>query len=146
MATMFNTLPARRVVRPFDAVFNQLFNDTLPGFATGTGFMPAADVFETAAGFELQLTLPGVAKEALTIDVQEGFLTVSGERKAPVTEGENAVKVRRAESSYGTFSRKFRLPETVNANAIQAELTDGVLRLTLPFDTDKTTKRLIEVR
>lgn len=146
MATMFNTLPARRAVRPFDAVFNQLFHDTLPGFAPATGFMPAADVLETATGFELLLTLPGVAKDALTIDVQEGTLTVSGERKAPVTEGENAVKVRRAESGYGTFSRKFRLPETVNAAAIGAELTDGVLRLTLPFDTDKTTKRLIEVR
>ncbi|WP_165903763.1 Hsp20/alpha crystallin family protein [Hymenobacter gummosus] len=146
MATLFNTLPARRAVRPFDAVFSQLLNDTLPGFTPNTGFHPAADVLETATGFELQLTLPGVAKEALTIDVQEGTLTVNGERKAPVTEGENAVKVRRAESSYGTFSRKFRLPDTVNQNAIQAEMTDGVLRLTLPFDTDKTTKRQIEVR
>jgi HSP20 family protein len=146
MATLFNTLPARRAVRPFDAVFNQLFHDTLPGYTSNAGFLPAADVFETATGFELQLTLPGVAKDSLTIDVQEGQLTVSGERKAPVTEGENAVKVRRAESSYGTFSRKFRLPETVNQNAIQAEMADGVLRLTLPYDSDKTTKRQIEVR
>ncbi|OON68025.1 Hsp20/alpha crystallin family protein [Hymenobacter sp. CRA2] len=147
MATLFNTLPARRAVRPFDAVFNQLFNDTLPGFtAANTGFLPAADVLETANGFELQLTLPGVLKDALTIDVHEGTLTVSGERKAPVMEGENAVKVRRAESSYGTFSRKFRLPDNVNHNAIEANLTDGVLRLTLPFDTEKTAKRLIEVR
>ncbi|RAK66823.1 Hsp20/alpha crystallin family protein [Hymenobacter edaphi] len=146
MATMFNTQPARRAVRPFDAVLSQLFNDTLPGYTTGAGFLPAADVLETATGFELLLTLPGVPKDALTIDVQEGTLTVSGERKAPVTEGENAVKVRRTESSYGTFARKFRLPETVNANAIEAHMTDGVLRLVLPFDTDKTTKRQIEVR
>lgn len=143
---MFNTLPARRAVRPIDAVFNQLFNDTLPGFTANAGFLPAADVLETANGFELLLTLPGVPKDALTIDVQEGTLTVSGERKAPVTEGENAPKVRRAESSYGAFARKFRLPDNVNANAIEAELTDGVLRLTLPYDTEKTTKRLIEVR
>ena len=146
MATLFNNLPARRPAHTFDAVLNQLFNDTLPGFTTSTGFMPAADVLETANGFELLLTLPGVPKEALTIDVQEGTLTVSGERKAPASEGENAPKVRRVESSYGSFSRKFRLPETVNVNAIEAEMTDGVLRLTLPYDIDKTAKRLIEVR
>ncbi|WP_460677745.1 Hsp20/alpha crystallin family protein [Hymenobacter coalescens] len=143
---MFNTLPARRATRPFDVVLNQLFNDTLPGFTTSTGFMPAVDVLETANGFELLLTLPGVPKDALTIDVQEGTLTVSGERKAPVTEGENAPKVRRVESSYGSFARKFRLPDTVNVNAIEAEMTDGVLRLVLPYDTEKTSKRLIEVR
>lgn len=143
---MFNTLPARRAVRPFDAVLNQLFNDTLPGFTPASGFMPAADVLETEAGFELLLTLPGVAKDALTIEVQEGHLTVSGERKAPATEGENAPKLRRIESSYGAFTRKFRLPDTVNINAIGAEMNDGVLRLTLPYDTDKTTKRQIEVR
>ncbi|AYA38491.1 Hsp20/alpha crystallin family protein [Hymenobacter oligotrophus] len=147
MATMFNSLPALRNARSFDSIVNQLLNDTLPGFTTtGTGFMPAADVLETANGFELLLTLPGVPKDALQIEVLEGTLTVSGERKAPATEGENAPKVRRIESSYGTFTRKFRLPDTVNAEAIEAELTDGVLRLVLPFDTVKTTKRQIEVR
>lgn len=144
---MFNSLPAVRNARSFDSIVNQLLNDTLPGFTTtGTSFMPAADVLETANGFELLLTLPGVPKDALQIDVLEGTLTVSGERKAPATEGENAPKVRRIESSYGTFTRKFRLPDTVNAEAIEAELTDGVLRLVLPFDTVKTTKRQIEVR
>ncbi|WP_400193516.1 Hsp20/alpha crystallin family protein [Hymenobacter sp. B81] len=148
MATlMYNSLPALGPSRALDAMFNQLLGDTLPGtHRPAAGFVPAADVLETAAGYELQLTLPGVPKDALTIDVQQGTLTVSGERKAPATEGEDAPKVRRRESSYGTFSRQFRLPDNVNAQAIEAELTDGVLRLTLPYDTDKTTKRLIEVR
>ncbi|UYZ58950.1 Hsp20/alpha crystallin family protein [Hymenobacter latericus] len=144
---MFNSLPALRNARSFDSMVNQLLNDTLPGFTTtSAGFMPAADVLETANGFELLLTLPGVPKDALQIEVLEGTLTVSGERKAPATEGEKAPKVRRIESSYGSFTRKFRLPDTVNAEAIEAELTDGVLRLVLPFDTAKTTKRQIEVR
>lgn len=144
---MFNSLPALRPARTIDAMMNQLLNDTLPGFGNaGTGFMPAADVLESTEGFELLLTLPGISKDALTIDVHEGTLTVSGERKAPATEGENAPKVRRVESSYGAFTRKFRVPETVNIDAIQAEMADGVLRLVLPFDTQKTAKRLIEVR
>jgi HSP20 family protein len=148
MATlMYNNLPALRPARAFNNVLTQLLNDTLPGAVRPTeGFVPAADVLETANGFEVLLTLPGVSKESLTLDVQEGTLTITGERKAPVTEGENAPKVRRMESSYGTFTRKFRLPDNVNAKAIEANLTDGVLRLVLPFDADKTAKHQIEVR
>ena len=57
-----------------------------------------------------------------------------------------APKFRRLETSYGAFTRSFRLPETVNVKAIAAELTDGILRLTLPFDTEKVTTQHIEIR
>ncbi|GAA4376999.1 Hsp20/alpha crystallin family protein [Hymenobacter koreensis] len=148
MATqMYNQTPALRPSRAFNAMFNHLLNDSLPGTNRPSGgFVPAADVLETANGFELLLTLPGVPKDSLTIDVQQGTLTVSGERKAPVIEGENGPKVRRMESSYGTFSRQFRLPENINGKAVEAELTDGVLRLVLPFDAEKTARYQIEVR
>ncbi len=91
------------------------------------------------------MALPGVSKEAVSIDFQDGQLVVAGERKAPEA-GENAPKFRRAETAFGTFRRVFRLPDTVNVKAISAELTDGLLRVVLPFDTDKTTKQHIEVR
>jgi HSP20 family protein len=71
---------------------------------------------------------------------------VTGNRPAPATEGEDAPKSHRLETRFGEFSRTFRLPETVNVKAISAELTDGLLRVTLPFDTEKVTKQHIEVR
>ncbi|RYU84328.1 Hsp20/alpha crystallin family protein [Hymenobacter persicinus] len=149
MATLvYNNRPS---VRPSRAAFNSVLNELLrdPQVASttpGTSFVPQADILESATGFELLLTLPGVAKDSLSIDFQEGNLVLSGERKAPVTGEENGVKFRRVETAYGTFRRTFRLPDTVDATAIEAELTDGVLRVTLPFDSKKVTKHHIEVR
>jgi HSP20 family protein len=133
--------------------------------------MPAADILETAEGFELHLALPGVKKEAVNIEFLDGELVISGDRTNPAAAAKEAAatateansadenkpavvapeapaapKFRRVETNYGTFSRSFRLPETVNVKAISAELTDGILRLTLPFDTEKVTKQHIEIR
>lgn len=139
----------RRPARAFNTLFGELLRETLPAGQNGqnpsTAFHPAADILETEAGFELQLALPGVSKDAVTIDFQEGQLVVSGERKAPEA-GESAPKFRRAETAYGSFRRAFRLPETVSVKAISAELTDGILRVSLPLDTEKATKQHIEVR
>jgi HSP20 family protein len=149
MATLvYNDRPS---VRPSRAVFNSVLNELLrdPQTTAATPeikFVPQADILESEAGFELLLPLPGVAKDALTIDFQEGNLVISGERKAPATGEENGRKFRRVETAYGSFRRTFRLPDTVDATAIEAELTDGVLRVTLPFDSKKVTKHHIEVR
>ncbi|WP_375415765.1 Hsp20/alpha crystallin family protein [uncultured Hymenobacter sp.] len=147
MNTLVYNRPALRPARAFNILFGELLRDTLPAApnAPSTAFHPAVDILETEAGFELQLALPGVAKDAVNIDFQEGQLVVSGERKAPQA-GENTPKFRRAETAYGSFRRAFRLPETVSVKAISAELTDGILRVSLPLDPEKTTKQHIEVR
>ncbi|GAC1592164.1 MAG: hypothetical protein NVS3B25_12390 [Hymenobacter sp.] len=133
-------------------------------------FTPAADILETTQGFELHLALPGVKKEAVSIEFLDGQLVVSGERPNPVAATKEAAatateapaadtnqpavlspehaaapKFRRTETAFGTFTRSFRLPETVNVKAIGAELADGILRVTLPFDTEKVTKQHIEI-
>lgn len=146
----------RRPGRAFNSVLNELLRDTLPtNTEASSKFAPQADVLESAAGFELHLALPGVSKEAVQIDFQEGKLVISGERKAPApiatpdtpkSEAENAPQFRRVETSYGTFSRRFRLPDTVDVTAIEAEMTDGILRVRLPFDGKKVTKHHVEVR
>ena len=148
MATLlYNNQPALRPTRAFNSLLNEVLRDALPAAPKpSTTFVPAADIYETSAGYELHLALPGVAKDAVNIDFQEGQLVVSGSRPAPAAEGEDAPKVRRLETRFGEFSRTFRLPETVNVKAITAELTDGLLRVVLPFDTEKVTKQHIEVR
>jgi HSP20 family protein len=148
MATLlYNNLPTLRPNRALNSVLNEMLRETLPTSQKqpAKAFVPQADVLESAQGFELHLLLPGIPKEAIKIDFQEGQLTVSGERKAPEA-SEEAPKFRRVESGYGSFSRTFRLPETVDVTGIEAQLVDGVLRLTLPFDSKKVTKHQIEVR
>jgi len=61
-------------------------------------------------------------------------------------EAEQAPRFRRTETNFGSFQRSFRLPDTVNVKAIAAEMNDGILRVTLPFDTEKVTKQVIEIR
>ena len=147
MATLLYNRPTLAPARAFNSLLNEVLRDTKPATpAPSTSFVPAADIFETAQSFELHLALPGVAKDAVSIDFQDGQLVVAGNRPAPATEGENAPALRRVETRFGEFRRAFRLPETVNVKAISAELTDGLLRLTLPFDTEKVTKQHIEVR
>ena len=148
MATvLYNTRPTVRPARAFNSMLSELLRDAQPATPQpSTFFVPAADIFETAAGYELHLALPGVAKDAVSIDFQEGQLVVKGSRPAPATEGEEAPKLRRVETRFGEFTRAFRLPDTVNVKNISAELADGLLRVTLPFDTEKVTKQHIEVR
>jgi HSP20 family protein len=148
MSTLvYNSVPAARPTRAFNSMLSELLRDAQPTTPQpSTSFVPAADIFETAQGFELHLALPGVAKDAVSIDFQDNQLVVAGSRPAPATEGEDAPKVRRVETRFGDFRRTFRLPETVNVKGITAELTDGLLRVTLPFDTEKVTKQHIEVR
>jgi len=147
MATLLYNRPTLRPARAFNSLLNEVLRDAQPAAPQpSTSFVPAADIYETSAGYELHLALPGVAKDAVNIDFQEGQLVVSGSRPAPAAEGEDAPKVRRLETRFGEFSRTFRLPETVNVKAITAELTDGLLRVVLPFDTEKVTKQHIEVR
>ncbi|GAB2456202.1 hypothetical protein GCM10011375_04280 [Hymenobacter qilianensis] len=154
MATiLYNNRPATRPARAFNTVLSELLRDTLPTATEPVkSFIPQADILESEAGFELHLALPGVAKEAVQIDFQEGKLVVSGERKAPeaveAKEGEpqNAPRFRRVETNFGSFTRTFRLPDTVDVTAIEAEMADGILRVRLPFDGKKVTKHHIEVR
>ena len=174
MATLlYNNRPSLRPSRALSAMLadmlrepQALANQPMPTF------VPATDVLETATGFELHLALPGVKKEAVSIEFLDGQLVVSGHRanpadavkeaaatatEAPAETPQNtpavvapeapaAPKFRRVETNYGSFSRSFRLPDTVNVKAIGAELTDGILRVTLPFDNEKVTKQHIEIR
>jgi HSP20 family protein len=77
MATiLYNNRPAVRPARAFNSVLNELLRDTLPATAEpATKFAPQADILESEVGFELHLALPGVSKEAVQIDFQEGRLS-----------------------------------------------------------------------
>lgn len=99
------------------------------GLASGV-WIPPVDVFETNDSVVLKADLPEVNQDEVDISVQNNTLTIRGERKA-----EKEVKEKnfyRMERSYGSFSRSFSLPPTVDADRIEASFSNGVLTMTLP--------------
>jgi HSP20 family protein len=106
---------------------------------------PVADITETDTEFLIKAQVPEVKKEDVKVTVQDGSLTISGERKQETrATGENEIRI---ESFYGSFSRTFMLPDNVDAKGIKAETKDGVLRVHLPkTEASKAKPFQIEVK
>ena len=100
-------------------------------------WIPAADIYEGEGEYLLALDLPGINRDALDVSLDEGRLTVRGERAA--AEG---VGVRRAERPQGRFVRSFSLPDAVDRARISADYKDGVLLLRLPKRAGKQRGRV----
>lgn len=88
------------------------------------------DIREEDGAFLVNADVPGMSAKDVHVDIEKNVLTIRGERKVEKEEGEGAY--RRVERQYGSFSRSFTLPETVDAEGISADLKDGVLALRLP--------------
>jgi HSP20 family protein len=100
-------------------------------------WIPAADVYEDEGEYILALDLPGINRDALDVSLDEGRLSVRGERTP--TEGPN---VRRAERPHGRFARSFSLPDAVDRSRIAADYKDGVLLLHLPKRAEEQPSRI----
>jgi HSP20 family protein len=88
-------------------------------------FAPSVDISETDAEYLIRAELPAVKKEDVRITIDDGMLTISGERKQKVEEKKE--KLHRVETVYGKFSRSFTLPEHTDPASIRAESKDGVI-------------------
>jgi HSP20 family protein len=96
----------------------------------GKNFVPALDFSETAEGYLVEAALPGVKPEDVEVTVENNVLTIKGETRQEADEQKR--NFHRIERRFGTFQRTIGLPTTVKADAIQASLTNGVLRLEIP--------------
>lgn len=90
---------------------------------------PAVDIKETPEAFNIEAELPGMSKDDVKVTVQDGVLSIQGERKHE--EETNDKKHHRIERVYGSFLRRFTLPENVDENSITANFKEGILSLTL---------------
>jgi len=108
----------------------------------GPVYTPDVDIFESDTGITLLADMPGVKPDNLNIDLRENVLTLSGDVEAYMGETEQAVDL---EYGLGRYFRQFNLSEVVDQSRIEADLRDGVLRLSLP-KVEKATPRKIEVR
>lgn len=112
----------------------EFIRDYSPLFARGAGsvgpWRPTANISETDKEYLIKAELPEVKKEDVKIELQDGIITISGERKMEKEDKDtNDIRI---ESFYGTFSRSFSLPDNIDASAIRAESKDGVLRVHVP--------------
>jgi HSP20 family protein len=92
-------------------------------------FVPAVDIYEDEHKVSLKLEIPGVRQEELDVQVENNLLTVRGERKFDKEEKEE--NFHRIERRYGSFSRSFTLPSTIDTNSVKAAYENGVLRIDL---------------
>ena len=104
---------------------------------------PLVDISEDEKEFVIKVELPELKKEEVTVKVEDGVLTISGERKL---EQENqARRFHRVERVYGRFARSFRIPEEADPEKVSAGFKDGVLAVRLPKD-ERTQKKAVEVK
>jgi len=107
---------------------------------TVTDWVPAVDVVEEKDRFVLRADLPGVVSEDIDVNMEDGLLTLSGERRSDRPEaGEGA---RRFERATGRFYRRFTLPEAADADAISARYTNGVLEISIPKQPQVQARRI----
>jgi len=132
----------RNLQREVDSLFDRFFNRTGDDDSSAA-WAPQTDLVETDEDFQLRLDVPGMSKEDIDINFQNGMLTVSGERTSERTdEGEDYVRVERA---FGNFHRTFTLPDAVDHENIEATYEDGVLSINVP-KTEESTRRQIEIQ
>lgn len=123
---------------------NRLFSnwgDSESSAATA-GWVPTVDIQEFDNRFQLFVDLPGVEPGAVDITLDNGVLTISGERNFPqVPEGEQMIN-RRTERGQGRFHRRFILPETVDAEKVKASDRHGVLEISIPKQAKAQPRRI----
>lgn len=110
---------------------------------TVADWTPTVDISETEAEYAIKAELPEVKREDVKVTVEDGVLTIQGERKQE--KEEKGKKYHRVERSYGRFVRTFTLPDTVDESKVKAEYTDGILHLHLP-KSEKAKPKQIDVK
>jgi HSP20 family protein len=119
---------------PFGEMHRMLGQMRMPGLPTGEGskggWLPSTDISETDKEYTIRAALPAVKKEDIHVTLDNGMLTIRGERKQQ-QEAKNE-KFHRVDTVYGAFERSFALPENVNEDGITSESKDGVLTVHIP--------------
>lgn len=104
---------------------------------------PAVDIKETEKEFLIHADIPGVDPNDIDVHMEDGMLTIKGERESETKEEKEGYK--RIERQRGSFYRRFSLPDTANADKIRAKSKNGVLEITIPKQ-EKAQSRKIEVK
>ena len=130
----FSTLQDR-----MNRLFRDSYGDREEALTTST-FAPAVDVYEDEHNITLNIEVPGIDEKDIDIRVENNTLTVHGERKLEKEQKEE--NFRRVERQYGSFTRSFTLPNTVDTESIQASYDKGILKVQLAKKAEAKPKQI----
>jgi HSP20 family protein len=124
---------------------NRVFRDSYSGASqddslTTSSFTPAVDVYEDEHKVTLKIEVPGIDEKDIDVRLENDTLTVHGERKIEKEEKEE--NYRRVERQYGSFTRTFTLPQTVDSENVSASYDKGVLNISLPKKAEAKPKQI----
>ncbi|HZP17344.1 MAG TPA: Hsp20/alpha crystallin family protein [Terriglobales bacterium] len=131
----FTTLQDR-----MNRLFRESFGDTREEALTTSVFAPPVDVYEDEHNVTLKIEVPGIDEKDIDVRVENNTLTVHGERKFEKEEKEE--NFRRVERQYGSFTRTFTLPNTVDTDSIEAQYDKGVLKIQLAKKAEAKPKQI----
>ena len=127
---LVNWTPFRDMDSIFDRYFNQLGRFPAEGELKNLEWRPSADISETKSHYVIKAQLPDVEKDDVHVSIENGVLTISGERR--YEKEEDTETTHRIESMYGKFSRSFTLPSDADESAISAKSRNGMLKVRIP--------------
>src|SRR5712671_4691404 len=135
----FSTMQDR--VNRMNRLFRESYSPEAPEEAlTTTSFAPPVDIYEDEHNITLKVDVPGIDEKDIDVRIENNTLTVHGERKIEKEEKEE--NFRRVERQYGSFTRTFNLPTTVDAENIQADYEKGVLKIKLAKKAEAKPKQI----
>ena len=141
MATMTRWDPLREIARVHDEINRALADDrTMFRAGESVGWTPPCDIYEDGEEIVVRAELAGVEPKDVDIRFENGVLTLKGERK--LEKEDRRENYHRLELSYGTFTRAFSLPATIDAERIHAESKQGVLQIHLPKKAEAKPKSI----
>ena len=125
-----------------ETFFDKFFNDSFQKNADT--FSPRVDIAESEKGFEIEVAVPGFKKGDFSIDLKEGRLSISGERKLEKeSKDKNFISI---QTEYGKFFKSFQLPDNINEKGIEARYENGILEINIPKDETKKVESKIAVK
>jgi HSP20 family protein len=147
--TLVRSLPARPAYSPQSEItrlFNSFFDSATPlaaAFGQPTrSFVPAIDVVEKDGEFLLHADLPGLSDGDVKVEILDGVMTISGERK--LEREETGDGYRRIEGASGSFERRLALPKGIDADDVKASFVNGVLAVHVPKPAESK-PQLVEI-
>ncbi len=150
-------VPVRRdgdafdVFNHFGRFFESFFGDSRSPTPWNNGlnwsYNPRVDIRETDAAYQLSAELPGLDEKGVEVNLDNGILKISGEKRSDKEERDEDKNYYRRERSYGRFERSFRLPDGIKTDKVEARYKNGVLNVTVPKSEEaKSSVRRVEVK
>ncbi len=115
----------------FGKIFDELFNKSISDIvgADFTNESPSVNIIESEESFDLEVAAPGLSKEDFSVTIDKDYLSISVDKK--VEEGKDSTVFKRKEYNYEKFTRRFRMPKTVDKDSVKAKYDLGILKVSV---------------